>query len=443
MENDDEDCGTALIVVEHYGLIPAVSVSVRLSGTCFQQVAVAVKSKQLCIELYKDLVLHRQIILGSASDMFVPSSCTNLCGDRIDLLLTCSRLHDFLLNVVHTDPGDNVPAVETSKSELPEKCDEEFPLEFSFRIQSSCNPYAINNGHIIDSLSRGSSPDEIVNAIYNSSIEENKLYSICCASCKQLLSRTPVAFKKVFFLPSNWTEVSESWFCHVRNCDDVPSSTPSPSINDLYITELYYLLSKSVIQNALCEPKSNMVKCDTCYAVIGTVKQPSQHFREQTVQCFKDMVLFRSEQPLAVISDYQSMCRKAVLFISALMRKNMQSSFTCKFCFESKKSASEGMCLFLWILDRRIHRFHLWEDLSKSDKFEEELKTGETLKVLYNSAEQASPLARTWLHDFSVDVYEISYSMMKSLLDGLKESSETVLRSQKMLNGLHVGFLPI
>lgn len=450
MENEnDESCGTALIVVEHYGLVPAVSVSVRLSGTCFQQIAVAVKSKQLFIELYKDFVLHRQIILDSPSDMFVPSSCTNLSGEGIDLLLSFSKLHDFLLKVANTEPGDtaqDVPAIESSKSRLPEKCeDEEYPLEFSFRIQSCCNPYAVSNGHIIDkdSVFKVTSPDEIVNTTYNSDIEESRSYAICCTSCKQTLCRTPVTFKKVIFLPSNWTEVAESWFCHLHSGSDVPSSTPSPSVNELYITEMSYLLSKCMLDNAFCEPESNLVKCDTCYAVIGSAKKSIEHLEKQAVECFKDMIVFRSEQPLAMISDFQSMSKKAVLFISALIRKNMQSSFTCKFCFESKKSATEGQCLFLWILDRRIRRFHLWKDLSKSNKFEEELKTEEMLKVLYNSADHASVLARTWLHDFSVDVYEISYLMMKSLLDGLRQSSETVLRSQKMLNGLHVGFLPI
>ncbi|GBN05186.1 hypothetical protein AVEN_7048-1, partial [Araneus ventricosus] len=99
----------------------------------------------------------------------------------------------------------------------------------------------------------------------------------------------------------------------------------------------------------------------------------------------------------------------------------------------------EELCLLLWIPSTPLAQF-LLQDSLKGIPPEINLKTEPVYKVLYFVGASHSENVRSWRHDFGVDFYHVSDTMVKTLT-GILDVSSSHLPETSGSGGFSCGFL--
>ncbi|CAL1298245.1 unnamed protein product [Larinioides sclopetarius] len=202
--------------------------------------------------------------------------------------------------------------------------------------------------------------------------------------------------------------------CQNHSCDDYQHR----------VDKEYEYLNGSKVLN-------HVVECQSCGNVLTSEKSSVPFIR-----FYIDKLMFKNSSFNDDHLDYTH--KITLLSFWSLVTRSRTSLLPSKLFFQSKVRGEE-LCLLLWIPSAPLAQFLLRDSL-KDIPLEIYLKTEAAYKVLYFIGTSRSENVLSWRHDFSVDFYQVSDTMVKTLARILETSSNHLPKTSDA-RGFSCGFL--
>ncbi|GFS37366.1 uncharacterized protein NPIL_415601 [Nephila pilipes] len=353
---------------------------------------------KLSLSLLRGIEIIREVHITAPTNFFIPSS---LSTDQI----------------VTVDSGPTLlcPVSQTSSNH--------WTADLCFRLQVSNLEKLFRSNIEI--------PVDVKN-FFRERFQKHKRWDLLCGSCGYTLSEKSVSFESL--KEYSESELSEGWFCHRT----ISNPVPQLSSQVLYMDDVSFYLDHHVFksQDHPQEPfvnsnLMNSMKCPDCGILLSVEKT---HLSLRRFFFDKLMVTNSSvnEDPAKYVHEI------AILSFWSLVEKSLASSIICKLFLYNKE---KDLCLLLWIPTKKIGQFQLTGS-AEDFPLETCLEMAEVYKVLYFVGDSSSDNVLSWRHDFTVDYYCVSNTLIKTVVEILRASSKHSPQAATSDGFLHGCLLP-
>ncbi|CAG5123060.1 unnamed protein product, partial [Candidula unifasciata] len=325
-----------------------------------------------------------------------------------------------------------------------------------------------------------------------------------CVGCGAQIFKPSCNFKRVLPLPTeNWTDFADIWFCHNHQSNGKPhdhmhhshsgeSTLPAdlkkvkisgltPRPEDCLVSSLYLLVSARHVEPCAVLCTTDRIICKRCGNFLGFVKLGDADSGDHSLHsyfhdplngvyklyfhavCFgsnlEKVPVHKIKMPDDLVSDQISENKQdqtVEAFISSLLKDQSHLYTSFRFIIDSSSKDEYSIVLLLWLLDQELTVF-LSSVTSASVPMHSQvtplsLAACKYMKLLYkvtflpsNGSQpvQASPstVFTAWKKDNTVHSISLPYPLCKQLVSLLVSSTKQLTRSQRNLNGFHVGYL--
>ncbi|XP_035217275.1 uncharacterized protein LOC118190634 [Stegodyphus dumicola] len=396
---------------------------------------IEVNSYSLLISLFDDSLLCKQINIVTPSNFFIPMTFN--CLEQQKNSTVKVETEDGAVCVKSSFKLQDILQDDISNSDL--------VLEAAFRLQ-------ISSDVVLKAIALDSDLSPSILEYFKKEVIPNVPYNILCTNCNTVLSSQPLTFKSIEEFPGEYSELSETWFCHKH-----PENHGTVLSNVLYISQMYFHLQNSTVDRLYSKKDHEEYKCLKCSSICTEhgIKSNSEF-----TKFFNDKIKFH-----AVASSTHSVVnyRNEIPTFSIVkhIESTLKSSFSCKLYLQNKV-ANEDSSLLLWVTSQTVAQFCLkgtsdtnkYSKSSDTDKCSKSpnttnlvsevfLKTKEMYKVLYCICSPSCDTVHSWKHDFNVDFYMVSDNAFENICQLLKESTKYIQNTQIPLNGFSLGYIPV
>ncbi|GFY38107.1 uncharacterized protein TNIN_493871 [Trichonephila inaurata madagascariensis] len=330
---------------------------------------------KLSLSLLRGAEIIREVHITTPTNFFIPSS---LSSDQIDSVDSGSTLM--------------CPTSQISSNQ--------FIADLRFRLKvSSIEKLCHSNIEV---------PVDVKN-FFRERFQKHKLWDFVCGSCGCILSEKSLSFDSLKEFSES--ELSEGWFCHKM----ISNPIPQWSSQVLYMDDVSFFLDHHFFksQDSLSTNLKSNMNCPKCGILLGVDKAPHSLRR-----FFFDKLMLTNS---SMNEDPAKYVHKVILLsFWNLFEKSSASSIIVKLFLYNKE---EDMCLLLWIPTEKISQFHLAYS-AQDFPLETHLESTAVYKVLYFVGDSSSDSVRSWRHDFTVDYYCVSDTLIKTVVEMLKKSSQ-------------------
>ncbi|XP_055933853.1 uncharacterized protein LOC129963472 [Argiope bruennichi] len=167
-------------------------------------------------------------------------------------------------------------------------------------------------------------------------------------------------------------------------------------------------------KNEYLNNSKGFIECQSCGDVLTAEKSPRPFIR-----FYFDKLMFKD--PSCTDNNLEYARQITLLSFWSLVKKNESPPLPSRLFLQSKVR-DEDRCLLLWIPNTPIRQF-LLQDSFEGIPQEVNLKLEPVYKILYFVGTSHSEKVRSWRHDFNVDYYRVSDTMVKTIAEILDASS--------------------
>ncbi|KFM63873.1 hypothetical protein X975_10343, partial [Stegodyphus mimosarum] len=128
-------------------------------------------------------------------------------------------------------------------------------LEAAFRLQLSSDV-------VLKAIALDSDQSPSILEYFKEEVLLNVPYNILCTNCNTVLSSQPLTFKSIEEFPGEYSELSETWFCHKH-----PEHRGTVLANALYISQMYFHLQNSIVDRLHSMTDHEEYKCLKCSSI--------------------------------------------------------------------------------------------------------------------------------------------------------------------------------
>ncbi|XP_067118444.1 uncharacterized protein [Centruroides vittatus] len=417
----DEVLGKIEVVVEIRSMLGSSNISLRLTEckTNVNKFSVTIKKTEIVFLIHNEQKYCLNLKIEDYE--FVPSSCSGLSG----FISSSGHFQSCILNNEREDTKPKGSGLE---------------ITFNIQVGRKKEPFVFTE--LNEELVALSSLSSDMNN-FGKKLRRNVPYQLKCKTCLRQFFNSPTVFKNIYEMPSdNWEELSSDWFCHKRG-NDLTESIRNYQLNldDLILADSYYKLNVNIFSGILCDEKTKEISCERCYSRIGMLDKRTKHSKIITffkVKAFFSEV-YENENCHDDINDIELM--------KYFIKKHSNLTSTCKICFDVENTEFDDQSdtsLLIWAMDCKLSRFYTSFSIYSSSKENTiDILTKNVIRILYFITSRDSVEAWKWRQDFSVEVEKIDQSILWLFLKELVESTKTVPPSQRFVDQLMLGYLPV